>query len=290
MPYGFDRRERVFIDDTHTIEAFLYDTEGESLIPQADIQQVLFSVLRPGDAANAPTVSADAGTVVEDGKAVYTVDSAVHTVQGDYRVLARFTYTEDGIANRVKTVPLTYEVADVFARADTPSVSDDAIKMAWMRLEDCFDSEQGGPWLRDMTLANFDQNKLKDFIPMALLRINSQQPQTAYTVDNFIYTERDGAAMFGYAIFIETVKHLMRSYVEQPNVVNSSVGYLDRTRYQQAWNQIYQVEKPEFDAILELWKRAELDISRGALLVGNKAGRLMPTPMRTRYAGRGFSY
>ena len=290
MPYGFDRRERVFLNDTHTIEAFLYDTEGEQLIPKNDISGVLFSVLKPGDTPASPSVNAQAGTVPDDGKGLYTVPANIHSVQGDYRVLARFTYTEKGIGGRVKTVPLTYEVADVFARADAPATSDPAISLAWMRLEDCFDSDQGGPWLRDMTLANFDKAKLKDFIPNALLNINATQPQTSYNADSFPWTERDGTALFGYAIFIETVKHLMRSYVEQPNVMNSQVGYLDRTRYQQAWNQIYQVEKPEFDRILELWKRAELDISHGALLVGNKAGRYMSAPSRTRSAGRGYSF
>ena len=125
-------------------------------------------------------------------------------------------------------------------------------------------------------------------MPDVLLDINVQQPVTSYIESSFPWTERDGTAFFGYGLFVATLRHLMRSYTEQPNVMNSSVGYFDRTRYQQAWGAIYAIELPEWQRMRELWKRAELDISRGSLLVGNKAGRLMNGGMRARYGGRGF--
>ena len=45
--------------------------------------------------------------------------------------------------------------------------ADEAVDRTWRMLEDCFDSEQGGPWLRDMTMARFDRDKLKDIARMA---------------------------------------------------------------------------------------------------------------------------
>ncbi len=285
-PFGFDRQSRAFLGDSKELVAVLYNEENTLLIPQADISSVTFSVMKPGDDPNTPTVDADAGTVTGDGTAVYNVADTVHDVVGEYRAFARFTYDENGLTNKLKTVPMTYEVADVFRTvASTPA--EPSMDLAWQKLSDCFDSEFGGPWLRDMTKANFDKVKIADFVPDVLLEINAQQPVTEYNIDSFPWTTRDGAALVGFGLYIATIKHLMRSYTEQPNVMNSSVGYLDRTRYQQAWGAIYQMELPEWKRILELWKRGEIDISRGSLLVGNKAGRLTGMYPRTRFIGRG---
>lgn len=287
MPYGWDSEKRVFLGDTKTLTAFLYDENDANLIPQADITSVEFTVLKPGDTPATPTVDADPGDVTGDGTGAYTVAPNIHDAVGDYRAFARFTYDENGVSDKVKTIPLVYEVCDVFQRTGT-TPADPSITFAWKKLEDCFDSEHGGPWLRDMTKANFDRSKLVDFIPDVLLDINVQQPMTQYTEASFPWTERDGGAFFGYGLFIATLKHLMRSYTEQPNVMNSSVGYFDRTRYQQAWAAIYAIELPEWQRVRELWKRSELDISRGSLLVGNKAGRLVNANVRGRTFGRGF--
>lgn len=287
MPYGWDQEKRAFLGDTKTLTAFLYDRDDANLIPEADITSVEFTVPKPGDDPLAPTIDADPGDITGDGTGTYTVAPNIHDVVGDYRAFARFTYDENGVSDKVRTVPLVYEVCDVFQRTGaTPA--DPAATIAWAKLEDCFDSEHGGPWLRDMTKANFDRAKLLDFVPDVLLDINVQQPVTEYTETSFPWTTRDGTAFFGYGLFIATLKHLMRSYTEQPNVMNSSVGYFDRTRYQQAWAAIYQLELPEWERMRMLWKRSELDISRGSLLVGNKAGRLVNANMRGRFFGRGY--
>ena len=58
--------------------------------------------------------------------------------------------------------------------------------MAWLKLEDCFDSELGGPHLRDRTLANFDKTKMAGLVSSALYNIGATlAPAQTYTNDTF---------------------------------------------------------------------------------------------------------
>lgn len=287
MSFGYQRQPQVFIDNTATLDAFLYG-DDDVLVPQAQIQSVTFSILAPGDDPSAPSVQNAAGLVIEDGRGQYVVDVSVNAQAGDYKGVATFVY-DDGNGNYglVKSITVDYSVVDPFERAGA-SPADGAIRQCWLFIEDCFDSEQGGPWLRDMTLAVFDQSKVRGLLPSALLEINGQMPYTNYDETSFPYTNNDGEALLARALLIQTLRHLMRSYTEQPDVTNSPVAFMDRKRYQQAWNAIYQVELPEYKHLLNRWKLRGYDISSGALLIGTKAGRMLPAPLRSRNVGRGF--
>jgi hypothetical protein len=293
MAFGYDRLGRVFLNNSFVLEAFLYTQDGQVPIPQEDIAQVKFTVLKPGDDPSAPTISNANGTVEADGLGRYVVAGSVNDTEGEYRGYATFTYDEDTMTGLVRSVPVFYDVVDVFERAG-PSPMDPAVDYAWMRLEDCFDSEFGGPWLRDMTLRVFDKTKLRQFGPSVLLQINSQMPFTDYTIDGYPWgdatgdTMSDAAALFGQGLFVATVRHLMVSYTEQPDVVSSPVAYLDRRKYQQAWKAIYDVEEPLFERWVNRFKLRSYDLSHGALLLGSKAGRMLPAPMRSRNVGRGY--
>jgi hypothetical protein len=123
-----------------------------------------------------------------------------------------------------------------------------------MFLEDCFDSDLGGPYLRDVTLANFDKNKVKGLADMALMQINLKPPTQNFDIDTFPYTT--ARALFAKALLIESIKHLMRSYVEQPAVLGAGqISYFDRRDYLQRWQALYQIEWEEFKHWLALFKR-----------------------------------
>lgn len=284
MGYGYDRMPRIFLGDTAKLTAYLMDTDGETLIPQAVIDRVEFTVVKPGEDGDNPSISAEEGDIVADGTGVFVVPPEVNDLPGNYRAIARFTYDEDGFT-KVRSVPVEYDCVDTFERVGvTPA--DAAVDAAWKRLEDCFDSEQGGPWLRDMTMARFDRDKLKEFIPDVFLEVNSAMPQTNWTLDNFAWEANDGSALFSLGLLCAAIRHLMRSYTEQPDTMNSQVGYFDRRRYQQAWNAIYQIEQPRFADLLKLYKAHQWNTG-ASVLVSNKAGRYMSGAMRTRYTGRG---
>lgn len=288
MSFGYQRQPQVMLNDTALLTAYLYATDDQTLVPQANITSVHFTVVKPGDDPATPTINGVSGTVTGDGTAIYVVAANVNTVGGDYKGLAQFSYT-DPVTNQVlaKTAIVDYTVIDPLVRVGTSS-ADGAINQAWMMLEDCFDSEDGGPWLRDMTLAVFDKTKMLGLVPQVLLQINGQMPFTNYTIDSFTYAINDGEALMALGILVQAERQLMRAYTEQPDVVSSPVAFMDRKRYQQAWKAMYDVDSAEFKQWLKQFKLRAFDISNASLLLGSKAGRMLPAPMRSRNVGRGF--
>jgi hypothetical protein len=207
---------------------------------------------------------------------------------GNYRAVARFTYTEGGVT-RTKSIPIEYDVIDAFARPDaTPA--DEAVSRAWDKLENCFDSDQGGPWLRDMTLSRFDRDTLSRFVPDVLLEINTQTPQTDFTLEGYPFLLNDGGALFSTGLFCAAIRHLMVSYTEQPDVMGSQVSHFDRRRYQQAWKAIYDVEWPRYEKLLAMFKAKSYNLTNAAMLVSNKSGRFRYNGIRTRYSGRSWGW
>jgi hypothetical protein len=90
---------------------------------------------------------------------------------------------------------------------------------------------------------------------------------------------------------IQVIRHLMRSYVEQPAPMGSEVAYEDRRDYLQRWQMILQDLQEEWWRMLLLWKRQYYHFGHSALSVHSKAGRLYGTQggsWRMRNAGRGW--
>lgn len=287
MSFGYEREVKGLINNSIILNAYVYSDGDQILIPAASIVDVKFSVLVPGDDPLNPTVNAVSGSIVGDGWGQYVVDKSINMVSGRYRAFGTFEYTDGDNAGLTKSVSCNYNIEDPFASTGA-SPADPYVQQAWVKIEDCFDSEMGGPWLRDMTLAVFDQYKIRQFIPEALLAINQQMPFTDFSEGNFPYTANDGGALMAQALLVSTLRHLMRSYTEQPDMVSSPVAFMDRKKYQSAWAAVYAIEEPLFERWLTRWKLRAYDLSSSALLLGSKAGRMIPAPMRTRYTARGF--
>lgn len=304
MSFGYDREPRTLLNNSMVLDAFLYAGDDQTLVPHASIHSVTFSVVKPNNTTSplVPDLNAVTGTVdtSEDGHGYYAVSSTFNDTEGQYKAIATFTYDDviDDQINLVKSVPCDYEVSDPFVRAGS-SPADPAVRMCWTFLEDCFDSEWGGPWLRDMTLAVFDQTKVRALVPQVLLDINNQMPFTTYSESSFPWTTSgtvdstdfgDSEALFAQGLLVASLRHLMRSYTEQPDIVSSPVAFMDRKRYQQAWKAQYDVEMEQWKKWLNRWKLQQYDLSHSSLLLYNKAGRFLPGPMRTRNVGRWGGY
>lgn len=287
--FAYERPVKGFMDDDVVIQAFLRD-QNDQLIPQSAIDSVEFTIIVPGGDPDNPDIDAEAGTVAGDGHATYVVPGATNAVQGVYLGKAVFTYTTGEDPNEitlVRSVPVEYLIEDPFERTNNGGPEDEAVALAWQKLSDCIDSELGGPWLRDMSKDRFDHSKIRSFVGEALLEINHVQPATSFDVTSFPYAN-DGTAIMAQALLVATIRHLMRSYTEQPDVTNSPVGFFDRKRYQQAWSVIYQIELERFQRWLELWKRQFLNMSGAKMLLSSRAGRNMQGSMRYRGSLRGF--
>jgi hypothetical protein len=181
----------------------------------------------------------------------------------------------------VRSKMLNFAVYDPF-NPPTPSEVDLIVDEVQLRLEDIFDSIEGGPWLRDQTNAQFDYSKVAAFIPEAMLDINVEMPPTNVTLDYFTMTTTDqhgnviqnpNAPLLVKAVLVLTIRHLMRSYTEQPVPQGGQIVWEDRTRYAQAWQAVYQIEHQDFEQKLRLWKRTFLNLGHSALLTYSKGGR-----------------
>ena len=208
---------------------------------------------------------------------------------GEYLVQATFTL----ITQEVKSVMVNFAVEDPF-HVPPPTEPQLVAEEVWLRFEDMYDSVEGGPILRDYTLSHFDVKKIERFIPEALLDINVQMPPTQYSISYFAKPLGNGEInplmpLLSKGVMCKVLLHMVRSYIEQPVPQNAPNAYEDRTRYAQAWQSAYQIEREDWISMVRLYKRQELNLGHSALLVGSKAGRLFFNgTWRTQNVGRGF--
>jgi hypothetical protein len=289
---GFDREKNVIsLGDTADLYAYLYDDTDAPVDPDT-ILSVDFTIAKPDNMREELN-----GIVQEDGSGflLYTTDQV-----GEYRVVATFTFTD----GRKQSTRSDFEVHDPFAAVEPPdwdvltvdqkyvAMQDIVAERVWDRLEDLFDAEDGGPWMRDMTLNVFGPNKIKDFIDEALFDINVYNPPTELGLDKFAMPiagkPNPNLVLAVQGTLVAVIRHLMRSYTEMPNPTGGQVTFEDRRDYLQRWGTIYQIEFQHYDHLVKLWKRQFLDLGKSKVLVSNKAGRLLPAPLRSRNIGRGY--
>jgi hypothetical protein len=279
MALGYDSEQNVVnLNDTADLTAYLYDPEDNPLTDD-DVLSVTFIIQKP----DGSTVEED-GDVQADGGAFLRF--AGTDQEGEYRALARFQL-DDGA---VRSTHVDFEVKNPFG-ASNPSYEQQIGMHVWARIEDLFDSEDGGPWMRDMTLRVFSPSRSEMFIPEALLAINVYNPPTHFDIAKFAQptvAQNPDSFLLVQGTLVAVIRHLMRTYVEQPAMTGGDVTYEDRRDYLQRWGTILQIEFQLFDQLVKLWKRQFLGLNQSKQLVASKAGRLLPAPLRTRNIGRGY--
>jgi hypothetical protein len=299
---SFGTEDRVvYKDDTAELYAYLYDRQDTG-VTEESLKSVEFHIKKPDG-----TVIDQGGGINDDGSG--SINFTDTNLIGEYIVVATFILADD----TVHSVRSDFQVADPFAgdlntqfefvRYDTLDAEeklqwqvDLLCSRVWDKMEDTFDSQDGGPWLRDMTMNVFQPSKMPDFIEEAIFDINVYNPPTAFWIDYFM-TPASTAAPFRsnvnqslliQGVWVAVIRHLMRSYAEQPTPQGGQVTYEDRRDYLQRWGTIYQIEFQHYDHLVKMWKRQFLGLNRSKQLVSSKAGRLLPAPLRTRNIGRGY--
>jgi hypothetical protein len=166
------------------------------------------------------------------------------------------------------------------------------IEQTWNRFSDLFDFATEGPHLQSYIQSNFGRNRLAQLLKIAVGRLNTvAQPYQTYTIDG------DGGATFPVvqwgsllesALYVECLKHLMRSYVEQPEVQSGSgVSRLDRRDYMDRWGVILQGEEQVIKNQLDVFKIAHMGLGTARVLVsGGAYGRWGPTRLPLSEAAR----
>lgn len=280
----------VSLGDTKVLQAYLYN-DDESPVTADDLVSVSFTIKKPDE-----TETTEAGDIQDDGSGYLLYDGNDQT--GLYVWTAQFVF----ISGAKKTYRSQYNVYDPLVIP--PSSRRKVIaEEVWLRIEDCFDSELGGPWLRDETLSYFDPTKVERFVDEGLVIINNWPPLTNFDLGMFTtqFPDSDPSLPAGsleenpnqiiivQATLLAVIRHLMRSYTEQELPQGANINWQSRRDYLQRWQTIYQIELDWFKELLALWKRQFFNYGHSALLVGQKAGRLgFGTGWRARNALRGW--
>lgn len=144
-----------------------------------------------------------------------------------------------------------------------------AIESVTWQFADGFDSTEGGLWLQENFQTHWDYEKLAYLLDFAAGKLNNMgQPPTQFGI--FAGQKKfpkDWTFLLTWALKLEVLRHLIRSYTEQPEWRNMDVTYSDRRDYSTRWKEILEEEKPEFKEAVINTKRSLLSLARGSLIV-----------------------
>lgn len=232
----------------------------------------------------ATTIFTRNATRVDTGLYEITLSPAESSVPGPYSVLWQYTVSGQPQVYKSSIVVGAADPAYDFLVDNMQAVVDNV----WMRFADAFDSAYGGPHLQAYFQSHFGRGRIAQLMRVAVGLLNTTaQPFQTYTIDG------DGGATFPVmqwgplleqATYVEVLKHLVRSYVEQPlfQGSNASVTRLDRRDYMDRWKMVLDEERDTLKSQLSIFKLSNMGLGKPQVLVsGGVYGRWGPT----RYAG-----
>lgn len=179
----------------------------------------------------------------------------------------------------------------------------DVVDNVWIRFADLFDSPDGGPNLQTYFQSNYARGRVAQLLRVAVGLLNTTaQPYQTYTLDDGVgggsFPVQVWGSLLESALYVECLKHLRRSYVEQPAVVGANgITRLDRRDYMQRWGEVLRDEQAQLKAQLDVFKISNMGLGRPKVLVsGGVFGRFGPTRVagsiaaRPRYWTRFYSW
>lgn len=287
--------DRIYTGDSAFIESALQDEEGEGEVPVSSAiiqiaapsgnqlivaglpttpvagQRVMLTAAAGGFAANDiveynGTVWNKIGegtpiVIDSENTALFNLSPLLTQEAGLYNYRVQFTTPNDTTHSSIGS----FEARDPFASSN-PTGIDLIVDRAYRKLEDLFDSELGGPWLQDKTVKSFDREKMAFLLEDALYLVNNgYQPITEFTTDNF---PEPHYPLLSQALLVESIYHLIRSYVEQPLPTGANISYFDRRDYMARWQSVLEKEEARLMARIDTFKLEYTGFGASAVLVG----------------------
>lgn len=224
-----------------------------------------------------PAVVVFAGRVatrVVEGMYEISLSSVDTSTVGLY--VLRFNYVTSGTA-QLYEVPI-----EIGGASSYDELSDElkrVVESVFRRFADLYDSPIGGPHLAVYAQTHFGRGRIAQLLEIGVGRLNTiAQPHSTYSIaGGKDFPVGQWGAVLEQVTYVEVIKHLMRSYTEQPSVVGASVTYLDRRDFLNRWQTIYNIEKPDLDRQLDVFKMANMGLGKpGVLVAGGIYGNIGP--------------
>lgn len=265
--------ERQFVSN-FAVEVLGIKVHVSGVLHDADAQ-VTYSVVNEAS----EEIRAGIATHPETGTYEFALTSAETAVPGLYLV-----YWDYRVDDTPQTQETYYEVGQRAPDYDAlPAKAKSVVENVYWRFADLFDSPLGGPHLQVYVQTNFGRQRLAQALRAALSRLNVwSQPIMTYSFDGasggkeFPYDQWGG--VLEQALYVEVLKHLRRSYVEQPTPEGVTLARLDRRDYMDRWGTVLADEQRELDNLIEQFKIAHMGLgSPSALISGGAYGYWGPT-------------
>lgn len=285
-PDFIDWRERRYFgrNTVQIVGLSLIGSDGKTPI-DAD-GTVTFAYRLDNPDGTATPIFTRAATHTGTGLYEITLSAAETNALGNYSGV--WSYTMASVAETYRVYTSVGESNPSYDRlaADLQEIVDHV----WIRFSDLFDSPAGGPHLQTYYQAHWSRGRMADLMGMALRRLNVvAQPHQSFTVDGIggLFPTQQWGGLLEIATYVEALKHLRRSYVEQPQFVGGNVTRLDRTNYWQQWGQILADEEADLKAAQDTFKLANMFLGSPRVLVsGGVYGRFGPTRIAGSVAAR----
>lgn len=149
------------------------------------------------------------------------------------------------------------------------------VEDVWLRFADLYDSPDGSPHFTVYFQSKFSRGRVASIMRTGLRRINGIAGANYTLSGNQKIPLGKYGSLLEQVTVVEVIKHIMRSYVEQPQVQGVNVANLDRRDYLQRWQTILQQEEGALEEMLDSLKidRMGLVGSIGILVGGGAFGR-----------------
>lgn len=292
-------------DPTDNAATDLIDWRERRYFGRNTVQIVGLSLIGPD---NSTPIDADGAVQLtwfhetQDGTTQIFQRTAAHPSTGLYEVTLSAQDT-DLVGNYYGTwsytlnaVSETYTVYAVVGESNPdydrlPEAFRELVDNVWIRFSDLFDSPAGGPHLQTYYQSHWSRGRMAQLMGMALRRLNVvSQPYSTYTIDGVggaVFPIAQWGGLLELATYVEALKHLQRSYLEQPAFVGGNVTRLDRTEYFQKWGELLADAQADLKSAQDTYKISQMMMGTPQVLVsGGVYGRYGPTRIAGSVAAR----